>query len=64
MISPYTAGKKLEAAITRDRKARSSADVRAVTVRLDRERTGDLLRKVPGVYRTRIDDNSVRKSGL
>ncbi|QMU76780.1 amino acid adenylation domain-containing protein [Streptacidiphilus sp. PB12-B1b] len=34
----------------------TSADVRAVTVRLDRERTGDLLRKVPGVYRTRIDD--------
>ncbi|WP_329571195.1 non-ribosomal peptide synthetase [Kitasatospora sp. NBC_01266] len=32
------------------------ADVRAVTVRLDRERTDDLLRKVPGVYRTRIDD--------
>ncbi|MFD7712521.1 amino acid adenylation domain-containing protein [Streptomyces sp. NPDC059786] len=32
------------------------ADVRAVTVRLDRRRTADLLRKVPGVYRTRIDD--------
>ncbi|MBY8883645.1 non-ribosomal peptide synthase/polyketide synthase [Streptomyces sp. PTM05] len=32
------------------------ADVRSVTVRLDRERTGDLLRKVPGTYRTRIDD--------
>ncbi|WP_172381755.1 non-ribosomal peptide synthetase [Streptomyces sp. MNP-20] len=32
------------------------ADVRAVTVRLDRERTDDLLRKVPGAYRTRIDD--------
>ena len=34
----------------------TSADVRAVTVVLDRERTDDLLRKVPGVYRTRIDD--------
>ncbi|MFF3306090.1 non-ribosomal peptide synthase/polyketide synthase [Streptomyces sp. NPDC002952] len=32
------------------------ADVRSVTVRLDRRRTDDLLRKVPGVYRTRIDD--------
>ncbi|GGM17167.1 non-ribosomal peptide synthetase [Streptomyces fumigatiscleroticus] len=32
------------------------ADLRAVTVRLDRRRTDDLLRKVPGVYRTRIDD--------
>ncbi|MGW1893341.1 non-ribosomal peptide synthase/polyketide synthase [Streptomyces sp. NPDC002004] len=32
------------------------SDVRAVTVRLDRQRTDDLLRKVPGVYRTRIDD--------
>ncbi|MEU1038519.1 non-ribosomal peptide synthase/polyketide synthase [Streptomyces sp. NPDC005907] len=32
------------------------ADVRAVTVRLDEERTDDLLRKVPGVYRTRVDD--------
>ncbi|MFD7589492.1 non-ribosomal peptide synthase/polyketide synthase [Kitasatospora sp. NPDC059811] len=34
----------------------TAADLRAVTVRLDRERTGRLLRKVPGVYRTRIDD--------
>ncbi|MEU7414133.1 non-ribosomal peptide synthase/polyketide synthase [Streptomyces sp. NPDC042638] len=34
----------------------TTADVRAVTVRLDRERTADLLRRVPGVYRTRIDD--------
>ncbi|MEV3967397.1 non-ribosomal peptide synthase/polyketide synthase [Streptomyces sp. NPDC050698] len=32
------------------------ADLRAVTVRLDRQRTEDLLRKVPGVYRTRVDD--------
>ncbi|MEV8550669.1 non-ribosomal peptide synthase/polyketide synthase [Streptomyces glaucescens] len=32
------------------------ADLRAVTVRLDRRRTGELLRKVPGVYRTRVDD--------
>ncbi|MEV7080379.1 non-ribosomal peptide synthase/polyketide synthase [Streptomyces sp. NPDC093516] len=32
------------------------ADLRAVTVRLDRRRTEDLLRKVPGVYRTRVDD--------
>uniref|UniRef100_UPI000DDA7C18 non-ribosomal peptide synthase/polyketide synthase n=1 Tax=Streptomyces triticisoli TaxID=2182797 RepID=UPI000DDA7C18 len=32
------------------------ADLRAVTVRLDRRRTDDLLRRVPGVYRTRIDD--------
>ncbi|MFD3733820.1 non-ribosomal peptide synthase/polyketide synthase [Streptomyces sp. NPDC058632] len=32
------------------------ADLRAVTVRLDRHRTDDLLRRVPGVYRTRIDD--------
>ncbi|MFJ5534654.1 non-ribosomal peptide synthase/polyketide synthase [Streptomyces sp. NPDC093261] len=32
------------------------ADVRAVTVRLDRRRTDDLLRKVPGAYQTRIDD--------
>ncbi|MGV9251182.1 non-ribosomal peptide synthase/polyketide synthase [Streptomyces sp. NPDC003697] len=32
------------------------ADTRAVTVRLDRQRTDDLLREVPGVYRTRIDD--------
>jgi amino acid adenylation domain-containing protein/non-ribosomal peptide synthase protein (TIGR01720 family) len=34
----------------------TAADVHAVTVRLDRERTDELLRKVPGVYRTRIDD--------
>jgi amino acid adenylation domain-containing protein/non-ribosomal peptide synthase protein (TIGR01720 family) len=34
----------------------TAADTRAVTVRLDRERTDDLLRQVPGVYRTRIDD--------
>ncbi|MEY9910141.1 amino acid adenylation domain-containing protein/non-ribosomal peptide synthase protein (TIGR01720 family) [Catenulispora sp. MAP12-49] len=34
----------------------TAADVRAVTVRLDRARTDELLRKVPGVYRTRIDD--------
>ncbi|GGW11093.1 non-ribosomal peptide synthetase [Streptomyces libani subsp. rufus] len=32
------------------------ADVREVTVRLDRERTDGLLRRVPGVYRTRVDD--------
>ncbi|MER7895670.1 non-ribosomal peptide synthase/polyketide synthase [Streptomyces sp. NPDC096046] len=32
------------------------ADLRAVTVRLDRQRTEGLLRKVPGVYRTRVDD--------
>ncbi|MFH8369394.1 non-ribosomal peptide synthase/polyketide synthase [Streptomyces sp. NPDC018031] len=32
------------------------ADLRAVTVRLDPERTGALLREVPGVYRTRVDD--------
>ncbi|MEU2060470.1 non-ribosomal peptide synthase/polyketide synthase [Streptomyces sp. NPDC013455] len=32
------------------------ADVREVTVRLDRDRTDDLLRRVPGVYRTRVDD--------
>ncbi len=32
------------------------ADVRALTVRLDPRRTNDLLRKVPGAYRTRIDD--------
>ncbi|MEI5101939.1 amino acid adenylation domain-containing protein [Streptomyces sp. PmtG] len=32
------------------------ADVRAVTVRLDQQRTDDLLRKVPGAYRTRVDD--------
>ncbi|MDO0924516.1 non-ribosomal peptide synthase/polyketide synthase [Streptomyces sp. TG1A-8] len=36
--------------------AGTTADVRAVTVRLDPERTDDLLRKVPGVYRTRVDD--------
>ncbi|WEO93119.1 non-ribosomal peptide synthase/polyketide synthase [Streptomyces sp. FXJ1.172] len=34
----------------------TTADVRGVTVRLDRERTDSLLRTVPGVYRTRIDD--------
>ncbi|MGW3678932.1 non-ribosomal peptide synthase/polyketide synthase [Streptomyces prasinus] len=34
----------------------TAADLRAVTVRLDRSRTDDLLRGVPGVYRTRIDD--------
>ncbi|MCS0604345.1 non-ribosomal peptide synthase/polyketide synthase [Streptomyces sp. LP11] len=32
------------------------ADVREVTVRLDRRRTDALLRQVPAVYRTRIDD--------
>ncbi|MGW1606234.1 amino acid adenylation domain-containing protein, partial [Streptomyces eurythermus] len=32
------------------------ADIREVTVRLDRERTDALLRRVPGVYRTRVDD--------
>ncbi|WP_153815523.1 non-ribosomal peptide synthase/polyketide synthase [Streptomyces sp. SUK 48] len=32
------------------------ADVREVTVRLDRDRTDALLRRVPGVYRTRVDD--------
>ncbi|GGW45917.1 non-ribosomal peptide synthetase [Streptomyces lucensis JCM 4490] len=32
------------------------ADVREVTVSLDRERTDDLLRRVPGAYRTRVDD--------
>ncbi|WP_327071270.1 non-ribosomal peptide synthase/polyketide synthase [Kitasatospora sp. NBC_01302] len=32
------------------------AETRVVTVRLDRERTDALLRQVPGVYRTRIDD--------
>ncbi|MFJ8469693.1 non-ribosomal peptide synthetase [Streptomyces swartbergensis] len=32
------------------------ADLRAVTVHLGRRRTEDLLRKVPGVYRTRVDD--------
>jgi len=34
----------------------TAADARSVTVRLDPGRTDDLLRKVPGVYRTRIDD--------
>ncbi|APY90246.1 non-ribosomal peptide synthetase [Streptomyces alfalfae] len=34
----------------------TTADVREVTVRLDRERTDGLLRHVPGVYRTRVDD--------
>ncbi|WP_262418133.1 non-ribosomal peptide synthetase [Streptomyces sp. SP2-10] len=34
----------------------TAADVREVTVRLDRDRTADLLRRVPGVYRTRVDD--------
>ena len=34
----------------------TAADVRAVTVRLDRARTDELLRRVPGVYCTRIDD--------
>ncbi|MFH8336566.1 non-ribosomal peptide synthase/polyketide synthase [Streptomyces sp. AM6-12] len=32
------------------------ADVREVTVRLDGDRTDALLRRVPGVYRTRVDD--------
>ncbi|WP_435244834.1 non-ribosomal peptide synthase/polyketide synthase [Streptomyces sioyaensis] len=32
------------------------ADLRSVTVRLDRRRTDDLLQKVPGVYRTQIND--------
>ncbi|MFI1741190.1 non-ribosomal peptide synthase/polyketide synthase [Streptomyces sioyaensis] len=32
------------------------ADLRSVTVRLDRGRTDDLLQKVPGVYRTQIND--------
>ncbi|MEU8587398.1 non-ribosomal peptide synthase/polyketide synthase [Streptomyces sp. NPDC048664] len=36
--------------------ANTMADVREVTVRLDRARTDDLLRSVPHVYRTRIDD--------
>ncbi|MFC1431719.1 non-ribosomal peptide synthase/polyketide synthase [Streptacidiphilus sp. N1-3] len=36
--------------------ANTAADVRSVTVRLGRERTDELLRKVPGAYRTRIDD--------
>ncbi|MFJ7907175.1 non-ribosomal peptide synthase/polyketide synthase [Kitasatospora sp. NPDC096204] len=34
----------------------TAADLREVTVRLDRERTDALLRHVPAVYRTRIDD--------
>ncbi|MFJ8477263.1 non-ribosomal peptide synthase/polyketide synthase [Kitasatospora sp. NPDC094011] len=34
----------------------TAADLRSVTVRLDRERTERLLRQVPAVYRTRIDD--------
>ncbi|MFF7635007.1 non-ribosomal peptide synthase/polyketide synthase [Kitasatospora sp. NPDC008050] len=34
----------------------TAAETRAVTVRLDRERTDALLRQVPGVYRTRIDE--------
>ncbi|MCZ0206369.1 amino acid adenylation domain-containing protein, partial [Streptomyces sp. UMAF16] len=34
----------------------TTADVREVTVRLDREHTDALLRRVPGVYRTRVDD--------
>ncbi|MFH8609681.1 non-ribosomal peptide synthase/polyketide synthase [Streptomyces sp. NPDC018029] len=34
----------------------TTADVRQVTVRLDREHTDGLLRRVPGVYRTRVDD--------
>ncbi|WP_223778478.1 non-ribosomal peptide synthase/polyketide synthase [Streptomyces sp. 135] len=34
----------------------TTADVREVTVRLDRARTDGLLRRVPGVYRTRVDD--------
>ncbi|MFG3016457.1 non-ribosomal peptide synthase/polyketide synthase [Streptomyces cinerochromogenes] len=34
----------------------TAADVREVTVRLDRDRTDRLLRRVPGVYRTRVDD--------
>ncbi|OPF80196.1 non-ribosomal peptide synthetase [Streptomyces antioxidans] len=32
------------------------ASMASVTVRLDRERTGALLRQVPEVYRTRVDD--------
>ncbi|MET8771889.1 non-ribosomal peptide synthase/polyketide synthase, partial [Streptomyces sp. NPDC004658] len=32
------------------------AGAREVTVRLDRDRTAALLRRVPGVYRTRVDD--------
>ncbi|GAA0613078.1 non-ribosomal peptide synthase/polyketide synthase [Streptomyces crystallinus] len=34
----------------------ATADAREVTVRLDRRRTDELLRRVPAVYRTRIDD--------
>ncbi|MBD0689284.1 non-ribosomal peptide synthetase [Streptomyces sp. CBMA123] len=34
----------------------TTAELRSVTVRLDRERTDRLLRQVPAVYRTRIDD--------
>ncbi|MEU5633346.1 non-ribosomal peptide synthase/polyketide synthase [Streptomyces rishiriensis] len=34
----------------------TAADTREVTVRLDRESTADLLRKVPAAYRTRVDD--------
>ncbi|MFJ7903270.1 non-ribosomal peptide synthase/polyketide synthase [Streptomyces sp. NPDC096198] len=34
----------------------TAADLTSVTVRLDRPRTDALLRTVPGVYRTRIDD--------
>ncbi|MFF2614419.1 non-ribosomal peptide synthase/polyketide synthase [Kitasatospora sp. NPDC058046] len=34
----------------------TAADLREVTVRLDRDRTDALLRQVPAVYRTRIDD--------
>ncbi|MDG9706604.1 condensation domain-containing protein, partial [Streptomyces sp. DH37] len=34
----------------------TAADLNEVTVRLDRRRTDELLRTVPGVYRTRIDD--------
>ncbi|MFI5972307.1 non-ribosomal peptide synthase/polyketide synthase [Streptomyces sp. NPDC051452] len=34
----------------------TTADVAEVTVRLDREHTDRLLRTVPGVYRTRVDD--------
>ncbi|MFI2608323.1 non-ribosomal peptide synthase/polyketide synthase [Kitasatospora sp. NPDC018619] len=36
--------------------ANTAADLREVTVRLDRARTDALLREVPAVYRTRIDD--------
>ncbi|MFF2073697.1 non-ribosomal peptide synthase/polyketide synthase [Kitasatospora sp. NPDC058162] len=37
-------------------RADTAAELRAVTVRLDREQTDRLLRRVPAVYRTRIDD--------